>query len=254
MPLEVATDPLVAGLLASVRAGAWLAIAPPFSSRAIPAPVKALLSVAIGLPAITIAGQSVPALEVAPLLSAVALQVVVGAALGFLCYLVLVAVQTAGDLLDVFGGFSLAFAFDPLMQTGNAVLGRFYQMTALALLLASGGYLVMLGGFLRSYQAIPLDGGLDLGTLAAVLQDGVGQMLLAALQIAAPLLAVLFLADVALGLLTRVAPALNAFALGFPFKILLTLLLVSAGFIALPGIVGDLARQAGALIVQVAQR
>ena len=195
-----------------------------------------------------------PPLEVAPLLSAVALQVVVGAGLGFLCYLVLVAVQSAGDLLDVFGGFSLAFAFDPLMQTGNAVLGRFYQMTALALLLASGAYLVVLGGFLRSYQAIALDGGLNLTTLADVLQHGVGQMLLAALQIAAPLLAVLFLADVALGLLTRVAPALNAFALGFPFKILLTLLLVSAGFIALPGVVTDLARQAGALIVQVAQR
>lgn len=250
----MATETVVAALLASVRAGAWLAIAPPFSSRAIPMPVKALLSVALGLPAVATTGQSVPPLEVAPLLSAVALQVVVGAGLGFLCYLVLVAVQSAGDLLDVFGGFSLAFAFDPLMQTGNAVLGRFYQMTALALLLASGAYLVVLGGFLRSYQAIALDGGLNLTTLADVLQHGVGQMLLAALQIAAPLLAVLFLADVALGLLTRVAPALNAFALGFPFKILLTLLLVSAGFIALPGVVTDLARQAGALIVQVAQR
>ena len=51
----------------------------------------------------------------------------------------------------------------------------------------------------------------------------VTQMFLAAVQIAGPLLVVLFLADVGLGLLTRVAPALNAFALGFPLKILLTL-------------------------------
>jgi flagellar biosynthetic protein FliR len=72
-------------------------------------------------------------------------------------------------------------------------------------------------------------------------------MMLSAVQIAAPLLAVLFLADVALGLLTRVAPALNAFAMGFPFKILLTVLLVGATFVSLPGVVDSLVqRVAGA--------
>ncbi len=60
-------------------------------------------------------------------------------------------------------------------------------------------------------------------------------MFLAAVQIAGPLLVVLFLADVGLGLLTRVAPALNAFALGFPLKILLTLTLAGFVFLALPG-------------------
>ena len=66
---------------------------------------------------------------------------------------------------------------------------------------------------------------------------GVTQMFLAAVQIAGPLLVVLFLADVGLGLLTRVAPALNAFALGFPLKILLTLMLGGCVFVALPRIV-----------------
>ena len=59
-------------------------------------------------------------------------------------------------------------------------------------------------------------------------------MFLAAVQIAGPLLVVLFLADAGLGLLTRVAPALNAFALGFPLKILLTLTLAAVVFVALP--------------------
>jgi len=65
-------------------------------------------------------------------------------------------------------------------------------------------------------------------------------MLLASVQIAGPLIVVLFLADAGLGLLTRVAPALNAFALGFPLKILITLTLGAAGFMALPGIVASL--------------
>ena len=90
----------------------------------------------------------------------------------------------------------------------------------------------MLQGFFRSYQAIPLDAGINLATLSDVLAGGLGQMMLAALQIAAPLLAVLFLADVALGLLTRIAPSLNAFSLGFPFKIMLTLILVGTVLVA----------------------
>jgi flagellar biosynthesis protein FliR len=74
--------------------------------------------------------------------------------------------------------------------------------------------------------------------------NGVTQMFLASVQIAGPLLVVLFLADAGLGLLTRVAPALNAFAMGFPLKILLTITLASIVFIALPWIVASLTGQA----------
>jgi flagellar biosynthetic protein FliR len=252
MTLDLPAETLLAALLASVRAAAWLMIAPPFSSKAVPARVKALLSVAISLPMLPHAVRGVPSLEIASILSAVVLQVAVGAALGFLCYLIFVAVQVAGDLIDVFGGFSLAFAFDPLSQSGSSVFGRLYQWTALALLLASGGYLIVLNGFLRTYRTIALDGGLAQGPLVTTLADGIGQMMLSAVQIAAPLLAVLFLADVALGLLTRVAPALNAFAMGFPFKILLTLMLVGAAFAGLPGVVDGLVQRIGNALLSVA--
>jgi flagellar biosynthesis protein FliR len=249
--LDLPAEMLLAALLASVRAAAWLMIAPPFSSRAIPTSAKALLSVAISLPMLPKAVHGVPALEIAPILTAVVLQVAVGAALGFLCYLIFIAVQVAGDLIDVFGGFSLAFAFDPLQQTGSSIFGRLYQWTALALLMASGGYLIVLNGFLRTYRTIGLDGGLPQGPLLQTLSAGIGQMMLSAVQIAAPLLAVLFLADVALGLLTRVAPALNAFAMGFPFKILLTVLLVGATFVSLPGVVDSLVQRIASAITAV---
>jgi flagellar biosynthetic protein FliR len=73
-----------------------------------------------------------------------------------------------------------------------------------------------------------------------LLIQGTGQMLLAAVQIAGPLIVVLFLADVGMGLLTRVAPALNAFALSFPLKVLLTLVLAVTTFVGLPAIVESL--------------
>jgi flagellar biosynthetic protein FliR len=91
---------------------------------------------------------------------------------------------------------------------------------------------------------VPVDGVFEVAGPAELLIDGVSQMVLAAVQIAGPLVLVLFLADVGLGLITRVAPALNAFAMGFPVKILLTLLLAGAVYAALPGIVDALAAQA----------
>src|SRR5690348_3952406 len=115
-------------MLAAMRAGAWLAIAPPFSNKAIPRTVKALLSVVIALPVVAGANLKAPELTTAGVVSAMALQLVVGAALGFVCLLMFAAVQAAGDLIDVFGGFSLSFAFDPLMAQGNAVFGKAFQM------------------------------------------------------------------------------------------------------------------------------
>jgi flagellar biosynthetic protein FliR len=245
---------LVALLLASVRAAAWLVICPPFSYRAIPGPVKALLSVAIALPiAPRLTGQ-VPGYTVGPLLFGVAQQALVGVALGFVTALLFAAVQSAGDLVDLFGGFSIAFAFDPLAQNGNSVFGRFYGLLASTLLFATDGHQLVLRGFTQSYQALPLNQGLSMSELARVLTTGLSQLFLAAVQIAGPLIAVLFLADLGLGLLSRAAPALNAFSLGFPAKILLTLSLAGFGLLLLPQAVGTLVDQAVRAVVGLAGR
>lgn len=251
MSVDVPAEALVGLLLASVRIIAWLVIAPPFSHRGIPVTVKVLLGVGLGL-AVTPALGDLPALDAGPLAVAVAQQVVVGSALGFLCLLVFTAAQVAGDLIDVLGGFALAHAFDPLMQTGGGIFGKLYQLTALALLFASDGHLLVLHGLMRTYDLVPVDGGLSLAVLGNLVTTGLGQLFLSALQIAGPLVAVLFLADVGLGLLTRVAPALNAFALGFPLKIFMTLSLVGFSLAVLPQVVGSMAQQAAELIVGAA--
>lgn len=244
MSVDVPTQVLLVLLLGSARAAAWLVIAPPFASKAVPGPVKALLSVALAMPLLGRHDLALPAMDTASIVSAVIWQVFTGAALGFLCYLVFAAVQTAGDLIDVSGGFALGFFYDPLMQTGNAVMGRMYQMTALTLLLASGGYLVVLQGFMASYRLVPLNGGLAIGSLSEVATQATSGLLLAAAQIAGPILAVLLLADIGLGLLTRAAPALNAFSLGFPLKILITLAVVGAALVTMPSVVNGLVSDA----------
>ena len=252
MEVSIPQSMFVAFLLATTRAAAWLMISPPFSSRVIPSRVKALLAAALALLVTPRIAATAPPLELGPLLGAIVMQVAAGVALGFLTALVFAAIQAAGDLIDLFGGFSLAFAFDPLMQSGNSVFGKLYGLLATTLLFASGGHLLILRGFLATYDVLPLDGAVSLAGMGELLTTGAVKMFVSALQIAGPLIAVLFLADVGLGLLTRVSPALNAFSLGFPVKILMTLILVGMSFPLLPGAVDALADTSVELVMKLA--
>lgn len=240
-PISVAL-PLTAvqtTMLAGVRIVAFLVIAPPFSQRAVPGVVKVTLALGLAL-AVSPRLDPVAADGTGAFVGALLLQAVVGAAFGFLVMLVFSAVQSAGTLIDLFGGFQMAAAFDPMSMTSGAQFQRLYQMTAIVLLFVSDGYQVVLAGLVRTFDALPLGAVLDPTALAESVTTGLSQMFVGAMQIAGPLLVVLFLADVGLGLLTRVAPALNAFALGFPLKILLTLTFGAFAFLALPGVVEGL--------------
>jgi flagellar biosynthetic protein FliR len=233
-----------ATMLAGVRMIAFIVIAPPFSYNAIPLRIKGMLALGLALVVSPRATDGYVSSTTAEFFGALVLEILVGGILGFLVYIVFAAVQSAGGLVDMFSGFSMAQGFDPQSMVNGAQFTRLFQMTALALLFASGGYQLIIGGLIRTFSAIPLGGGLDLAAPVQALIAATTQMFLAAVQIAGPLLVVLFLADAGLGLLTRVAPALNAFALGFPLKILITLILASTVFIALPRIVSNLTGQA----------
>ena len=95
----------------------------------------------------------------------------------------------------------------------------------MTLLFATNGHLVLVRGFLTSYEAVPLQG-MRFGNVAQLLTHDLGFFLVAAIEVAAPVLVVLFLAEVAMGLLARAAPKLNVFMEGFPVRILLAVLLV----------------------------
>jgi flagellar biosynthetic protein FliR len=248
---DVPVTEIVAIMLGATRCGAWLMLCPPFSSRLIPSQVKVLLSIGLTLPMVPYLTASTPSIDTWSIIASAALQVFVGATLGFITYLYFAAVQAAGDLLDVFGGFAMASAYDPLSQHQSSVFGRFYNLIAVTLLFASDGHQMIIRGFLQSYETLPLDASISQATLGEVLTEGVFEMFVAALQIAGPLIAVLFLTDVAFGLLNRVAPALNAFQLGFPAKIFLTLTLSGTAIAVLPRALDELIDQAVVAVVKL---
>jgi flagellar biosynthetic protein FliR len=239
MEISLAPQALTGFLLVFVRAIAWIVIAPPFSMRAIPIQVKLGLAGALAVASGPgLAPESV-ALETVPLIGATLMQVAIGLILGFLTLMFISAVQAAGDMIDLFGGFSISTAFNPLSDSSAGVFGRFYNLLALTLLFAINGHLLLVRGFLTSFEAVPLSG-LALNDLSSIFVDTIGQFLLAAIEIAAPLLAVLFLAEVALGLLSRAAPQMNVFALGFSLKIMVALGLAGLALPVLPGAVTSL--------------
>ena len=243
MNAELPVDMVLGFVLAVVRAAAWLAVAPPFNTRMVPSQAKVAFAVALAIPVTPAVAAQAPAPEVGPLIVATLLQIGAGLALGFLTQLVFAAVQAAGELIDLFAGYTIAATYDPFTNANQAVFGRFYQLLAMALLFGSGGHVILVKGFLNSYAAMPT-GTPDFGSISDLLIDQLGMFFLAAIQIAAPVLGALFLAEVALGMLSKATPQMNVFVLGFPFKILLTLAVVGLTLPMMPNIIEQLVRTA----------
>ncbi len=240
MTLTLDGQPVLALLLASVRIIAWLAVVPPFSSRAVPAMAKVVLSLGLAMAVAPRLAESTIPVDTFGFLVAVITQVAVGVSMGFITYLMFAAITTAGAMIDVFGGFALAAAYDPLSMNMNTVFGKFHQMLATMLLFATSGHLIVIGGLLSTFEFLPLDGTPEVSGGLGILLTAMRLFFATAVQIALPMIAVLFLADVGLALLTKVAPQLNAINVMFPAKIGLTLLLIGLSFPVLPGAVAEL--------------
>jgi flagellar biosynthetic protein FliR len=236
---------VVAFLLALVRASAWVTICPPFANRAIPATAKIGISLGIAFEA---AGQlqhdPLPATDAAFLVQLV-VQVAVGLVLGFVVSLFVSAVAAAGSLIDLFSGLNLPASIDPLSLQQTPIIGQFYNLVATALLFTTGAVLVIVNGFLRSFSAVGTSlPPTTMGSVANVLTNDVTTFFAAAVEIAAPVIAVLFAAQVLLALLAKAAPQINVFAFGFPLQILLAIAAVGLSLVALPSAVTNLVGRA----------
>jgi flagellar biosynthetic protein FliR len=250
--LAVTVPPnLIAGfLLALVRTSAWVVITPPFAGNLVNTRVKVLIAASIAL----VLAPSVKAdpnlFQFGTFAAAVFYQAFVGLALGFAVYLVFAVVQTGGEIIDLQAGFAAARLYDPLTNAASTPIGRLYQLVATTLLFALNGHLLLVKGFMTSFQAAPLSGP-SLNRVGAMFTAEIGRFLLSALEIAAPLLAALFLTELAMGLLNRAAPQMNVMTIGFVIKILLALLMVGLALPILSSVVDGIARNGVGAILKL---
>lgn len=233
-------DLVVATLLIFTRVSAFLIIAPPFASRSIPTRIRVLTAFALSLPVVgTVSGAVPNVTDTWTIVAAVGFQVLCGLTLGFIVLLLFSAVQAAGELIDLFSMFAMASLLDPFSNTTSSVFGRIQYLIGTTILFASGGHLLLIRGLLTTFEVVPTDTA-DLGSLARLLIDNLGSLLLAAVEISGPVLACLFLADLALGLVSRAVPSLNVFQLSFPVKVILAVSLASIAVALLPAAVSGI--------------
>ena len=234
---------LTAFALALVRAVAWLFVAPPFNTRMVPTMVKAGVAATLALAAAPHVKDPQLALDTGAFLGALLTQVIVGISFGMLTMLLVNALQSAGSLIDLFAGFHLSVVLDPFTESTTAIFGRFYELVAFTLLFTTNAYLFLVNGFFRSFEVIPARG-IQASDISDVLTKNMGQFFIAALEVAGPVLACLFLTEVTIGLLARAAPALNVFALAFPLRVVVALVVVALAVPLLGPAVGNLVHNA----------
>jgi len=223
-------------LLALVRTTAWATTAPIIGTRGtVTATGRLALSLALALfltPLLP--AEQVPA-DVAGFVGAVLVQVALGLILGWATTVVVSAFLAAGSLIDFMSGFSAATIFDPANGNPVAVFARFIEVLFTVLLFVTPAHRILLTGFVSSFEAFPLGTGLPLDERAfATVATAAGQLMLAAIQIAAPVVGALFLTEVALAVASRFVPQANVFIIGLPLKVLVALVTIGGVLVFLP--------------------
>ena len=249
MNVSGSLDPMVivVFLMAIARTTAWMVVTPPFGTTLVP--VRVRVAVGVGLAAMMV--RSVPSVDVSldplPLSVAIAYQAAIGLTLGFVVQLMFAAFQAAGSIVDFASGFSMGAAYDPVSGGQNATVSRTYNIIATTILFASGGHVLIVGGFMKSFKAAPIAGP-SLMALTDMLMTGLGTFLISAVQIAFPIAAAMMMTEFTLALLARAAPQSNVLMIGLSLKSLVMLLLLAGSLIVLPHAVGRFANDAFVIV------
>jgi flagellar biosynthetic protein FliR len=200
---------------------------PVLGNRAVPVTVKVGFAVFVTL---VIAPLLPPMPPVAPdsaagLLVAIQ-QLLIGLAMGFTIRIALTAAEMAGQLSGLQMGLGFAVFFDPQSSAQTAAVGQFVGLFAILIFLSANGHALVFSTLAESFTALPVAAVPLAPSGLRVLIGWAAVIFYAGLLIALPVIAALLIANIAVGIMTRAAPQLNLFAVGFPITLM-------TGFVAL---------------------
>ena len=228
------TDAQLAAWLAAivypfVRIAALIGTAPILGDASVPRRVRVGLAIFITIcvaPGVT-GIPDVPAISGDGLLL-IGRQLLIGAAMGFSVKLAFAAIEYAGDLMGLQMGLGFATLVNPETSDQDPILGGLLKYFAMLAFLVANGPLMMIAGVSESFRTLPIGGvaGAFDDWKMLVLQGGIIFGL--ALHLALPVIAALLVTNIALGVMTRAAPQLNVFSIGFPLTITVGLVVLAA--------------------------
>ena len=211
---------LAAFIFPLARILALITSAPIFGNKQVPARLKVGLAFMITIiiaPTLNIPTDIDPAS--AQGLFILMQQIVAGLVIGFSMQLIFTAVEMAGDLAGMQMGLGFASFYDPQHATFTPIVAQFLGFLATLIFLAADGHLYMLAAVSDSFRDFPIGASVPSANAFRTVAEWGGAMFSHALQFALPLIGALLIANLALGILTRSAPQLNIFAVGFPITI-----------------------------------
>lgn len=233
------------------RVMALIVIAPVLSQRAMPRRVQVSLGLLITLTIIP----TLPPMPPIDIFSykgvfILAQQMVIGLTIGFSTRIVFGAVEMAGQLIGMTMGLGFATFYDPQTQGQSNALSQFLVLMATLIFLSLDGHLIMISALVDSFRVIPITadwpGGLDFMRMA---RWGT-HLFSSGLLLALPAVAALLITNMALGILTRSAPQLNLFGIGFPVTITIGFVVIA---LVLPGLLQPLIRMLQDAFTQMQQ-
>ncbi len=226
---KLAGNELAGFILVLARVTPLFFLAPVFSSSLVPPRVRAMIAVgiSIGLAPIALHGQHIPSDGVA-LFGLIVEGLLVGLGFSFSLAILLAAVESAGAFIDVVSGFSYGNLINPMNGEQSAVMSRFYSLVGTIIFLVIGGDAWTIRGLARTFELVPLTSGPQISSLVGGAVQVFSTVFAASLEIAAPVLVALLITDVAFGVVSRVVPQMNVFAVGFPTKVGVAMLVVGA--------------------------
>lgn len=164
-------------------------------------------------------------------------QVLLGVVVGFVASLVFTGIQFAGELIDLQVGFAIANVLNPQTQQNITIIGEFQLAIATLIFLVTNSHYFLLQGIAGSFNLVPLPYiNLD-PSVAGNLALFFGQSFLIVFKIAAPVVVALFLTNVALAFMARVAPQMNVFVVGLPLQVTVgfTMMIIALPLLAIVG-------------------
>ena len=209
-----------------IRISAFLLAAPFFSLRAVSVRIRVLLAVLLTLMVYPLVEWPLIDPYSAAGLREIFNQVLIGTVMGMLLQIVNAALVVGGQAVSGSMGLGMANMVDPNM--GNVpVISQFFIICSTLIFMGIGGHVLVISLILESFRSLPIGQMLAADMLMAVLLQWSSMIFLGALLLALPIMVCLLFVNIGVGVITRAAPALNIFAVGFPAMILAGMLLLS---------------------------
>ena len=215
------------------RVGALMMLAPGIGDQFVPARARLLVSLFIAFALFPVVGSAIQPLpaDTAGMAAAIFVEIIIGLGLGLTTRILFSALATAGAIAGMQTGLGMAMAFDPSQNQQGAVFGTFLAMLGTALVFQADVHHLFLTGAAKSFETFVPGAKLPLGDLAQFSLKAFSQAFSLAIQITAPLLVYGIIINATMGIVNRIAPAIQVFFIAQPIQVLLGIMLfaVTAG-------------------------